>query len=249
MAVKRIDFYKNENGKFEFKIVKGWFRIIEEEDGTIKLRSSNWDVLFTGDKIKFIGKSLSRGAGDDSLCREFNKELIEGSLFFYTSQTNWYWTWRDKEVQDIMDKYEINKIIPVEPNSPIELEQISSLKVFYNHKKYTDSEVDDSNLQGSKSFKVFYSDNTKIKSIEPDVLINHPSFKKNEYMVMSQVSIAVDRFIIVKNREAHRTLYISKNCSMKELEKELSKTEIVYSQVKPIITDKFIRKVGILREK
>lgn len=249
MTVKRIDFSRGNNGDIQYNIHQGWFKENHLEDGSIFLTSSNWDIRIFHDKISFTCKSLSRGAGDSDIRRTFDRDIEEGSLFFYTSKNNWYWIWRDKSTQDIMDRYGINKIVPIDTHNPmVHLEQINLLKVYYNHKKYSDYDILDSDIPNSESFYILGSFDTNVKRIEPNIVVKHPIFKKNEYMVTSTAMIQVDTFLLVRDRKEHVTLYLNKRCSIEELDKELSNSNKDYTSLRPIITDKFIRKVGILRE-
>lgn len=292
MALKRVDFYRNAAGTFGFRRAYRDFEVSPERDG-IKLESMDWDVLFKGTSIEIYCKSLTRGADNPDLCRRFHKDLEEGSLFLFTTHDDWYWMWRDKATQDILDVYEIDQIKSVTPGKKIHLQQVNLVTIGYEgeetieaeevieaeetieaegaiyhagdaygamsatdeRKEYDDSdlghmntadegsEFDHSN-QGyvsaegkseggftiklergkgreSRSFKMILSKDSRVLSIVPKMMIHHASHKPNQYVVVSDAVLEVNGFVLVKNRNTHRTLYVAKDTTLEEVHREL----------------------------
>lgn len=248
MAIKRVDFYKDENGKFRYYLPNKGFYIKKEHNSTeTTLLSRNWNVYIRESGIEFHCQSLARGPMDDSLCRTFNREYIEGSLFLVTTNNNWYWYWRDKEVQDILDKYDINKLVPVYTKHPVELEQVVLAKLQYDQEgQFLGYDVAESPIKGSESFSVYMHNTASLLDITPDIIIRHDSFEDNECLILSKARFIVSDFLLVKNRNAHKTLYINSNFSITDVDTILASEPIEYNMIRPVLDEAFLTKTNII---
>ena len=241
--IRRVDF-KMVNGRPFYTIKSGYFNI-SKNNGVFALESNSWSVYVHEDKIVFRCDSLSRGMNDD-LVREFTISPKEGSLFMQTSKDNWYWFWRDKETQDVMDKYSINKIIPIDPSEYIHLEQVNLLEHHYSPDgEYDGYRIKDSTIKGSQSFKVWLSDKVAINKIEPKIITKHPILGNTTEVILSDVYFSLDTFMLVKNREEHQTLYINKDIPISDIDEYMSRHEPVFSDITPVLDDSFIKNSNI----
>lgn len=94
--ITRINFVKNENNE-----------IVIQKNSTIP---KNWLVEIKNNQIITVG--LSKANPDREKINSFNLE--EGSLFLYNSSFDFYCYFRNKETQDILDKYGIQKVVAIE---------------------------------------------------------------------------------------------------------------------------------------
>lgn len=76
---------------------------------------SNWVIDIFSDYIRVISLSNANTKRE----RITKYDPVPGSLFLYNSTTDFYSFYRTKEVQTLMDKYLITKIVKVKPNEEI----------------------------------------------------------------------------------------------------------------------------------
>lgn len=250
MAIKRIDFYKDDSGNYRYHLPnKGFFIKRDSVTNETTLLSRNWSVYIKSHGIEFACSSLARGPVNKELRRDFMRDFEEGSLFLVTTNNNWYWYWRDREVQEILDKYDINKLVPVYTKHPIELEQIVMAKLHYDDNGiFTGYRLHESPIKGSESFSVYIHNTTNLLDISPDIVIRHASFKDDECLVISKARFIVSDFLLVKNRTHHKTLYVNSNFLVKDVDTILSSEPIEYKMIEPVLDEDFLKKTDIIKQ-
>lgn len=239
MALLRIDFAKDTNNRFRYSIKKGYFNISKFDD-TTRFDSGDWVVEFNQEMIHFTCNSVVRGANND-MVRDFTFTTKEGSLFLYTSPTNWYWYWREKHTQDVMDNFNINKIIPVDVHDYVYIEQTNIIKYHYTpDNEYCGYTISESELKGSQSFKVWITDGVSINKIVPKIVVTHPVLGNTTKLLLSDVYFGLTDFLLIQNRKEHRTLYINKELDINEVAKYMNEHQELLTSVTPVLDEEFV---------
>jgi hypothetical protein len=239
MALLRIDFVKDGNEHFRYSIKKGYFNI-SRTDTMTTFDCGDWFVEFNDETIHFKCNSVVRGSNND-MVRDFTFTTKEGSLFLYTSPNNWYWYWREKHTQDVMDTFNINKIIPVDVSDYVYIEQINLVKYHYTpNGEYCGYTVGDSELKGSQSFKIWLSEGVSLNKITPKMIVTHPVLGDKTKLLISDVFFGLDSFLLVQNRKEHRTLYINKDLDIQEVAKYMKEHQEVLTNITPVLDEDFV---------
>ena len=240
MSTKRIDFVAR-NGTIRPRIIRGWFKETEDENSRRVFISKNWTVVIGNEKIHFECRSQSRSFNEHTK-REFDIELREGSLFMYNSTSTWYWYFRKKDIQDFLDKRGISKIVSIKPNTIIKLTQMQLIG------KNSDGkfEILPSTIKRYESFSYWKTNFVEMTSITPTILVNNNMLPKNTSIIISDVFFNMDKFLLVKNREGHETLYVNKGIDNSEVDRYIDNNPITYTIPKPILNKELLDKFAAL---
>lgn len=151
MATKRIDFVKRGTNKYPKVIVDGIEHVFPNDMPHQHFQLGSWTLTVTKRYIKIFCSSKAKEKR-----RNFKIELRSGSLFLYNSTTNWYWYFRSAEVQEILDKLNIDKMVTLDRPAftcsciyskatevigiPVTLQQINQIR-YYSPGASVDKEV------------------------------------------------------------------------------------------------------------
>ena len=179
---RRVDIIK-EDGIFKFKPYDfDDFNIFHDERTNAEtLRVAAWTIKSVGDRIMIHCSSKSQYKK-----RTFKLKNQEGTLFLYNRANAWYWNFRDKELQSIMDTIQVDAIR--DTNDPVIIETVLAKDDEGNYipTKY-----------GEQSTARYYGNNVKF-SISSDFAYDG--------VYIATVKFTYTGFLIVETA-GYRTLY------------------------------------------
>jgi hypothetical protein len=213
MATKRIDITLC-NGQVKVKPVQGYAELKELEGGKILIVTGSWKITVAPEHtiIYCSSKAVNKK-------RKFKLSTMNGSLFLYNSTNNWYWYFRKKKLQFILDMYKIDAVKLCDTN------QIELPCCFSNH----EGTISESNLEKSPTLKYFGDDvRVKLDKAHMDMYDDESS------LTVASVLFKFGKFLIVEFLPNHRRLYVDKSYRVERLFAEGYLNSI---EVKSIIDD------------
>jgi hypothetical protein len=185
------------------------------------INDSMWDISIDDDIITIISKSKAK----KKKTNKFVRPIEEGSYFFYNSTTNWYWYFRPRTMQDLLDRFSIDRMIPAEGDIELEIYAIkdendkiipSDFDLIPTLKYWSPNEVET---------------NVKFNAIIPEYKSMIDVLKGNNgvNLCVGNIKISFKDWIIIENRVGHRELYVKKNVKVSDLKlNEYEEVEFVY---------------------
>lgn len=209
---KRINFSFNKlTGKFTVNC--GPEFEVKETEEFIELSTTNWYIKLDLIYRKIFIHSYSNAKKKR---RDFNIYARSGSLFLYNSTTNWYWYWRNKNLQDELDRFSIEKIVTIE-ELPIEHEIVCKV----NQETGEPIPVELSESDGG-TIRLFPAD-VPVKII-PKYYAK--TVNSNLDFVISQGEITPSKFVIIEYKLGHRILLIKPDIKINDLIQDHSLSDV-----------------------
>jgi hypothetical protein len=196
MATKRIDIVVY-NGHVKVTPVQGYCQLKELENERILITTGSWKIIVDKNDI-FINCS-SKAVKKQN---KFKIATMNGSLFLYNSTNNWYWYFRKKKLQFILDMHKIDAVKICDTN------QIELPCCFSNH----EGTLSESNLEKSPTLK-YFGDNVEIKLDKAHMDI----FDDTSSLTVATVLFHFGKFLIVEFLPNHRRLYVDKSYRVERL--------------------------------
>ena len=192
MATRRIDVHKNHSdvkvncrgeGDFHVSLIEP----SSNKDGGkkyVEIRFNSWTI-----KISSTTTIIHCDSKAKVKRRTFRIETRNGSLFFYNSTTDWYWYFRHEQIQRILDKYKIDRMI----NAQQPMVVLSTVLAVKDKENETSTE--------EMSSLKYYGDDTSV-SISSRI--------KNDKIDVADVTFRFKSFLIVEDgvSSSHRTIYL-----------------------------------------
>lgn len=204
MATRRIDIRLDSNNKYYVEENKDF--IIQSDNDFIKLTSFNWIIIINHHDRYIYIESLSKAKSTRT--NKFYVKLSEGSLFLYNSTTDWYWYFREKEIQEFLDEFNIGKLISI----PDERKNLTFHQYFIldlnGEKVFIDS------LDRNDSTMLFHSNNGI--DIKANMLLLEYNLIASNTLLNFDVKLELDKFILTQRLcNGYRKLYIKSSYNVK----------------------------------
>lgn len=196
MATKRIDIVVY-NGHVKVTPVQGYFQLKEIENERILVTTGSWKIIIEKHStfINCSSKAIKKQ-------NKFKIATMNGSLFLYNSTNNWYWYFRKKKLQFILDMHKIDAVKICDTN------QIELPCCFSNH----DGTLSESNLEKSPTLK-YFGDAVEVKLDKTHMDI----FDDTSSLIVATVLFSFKKFLIVEFLPNHRRLYVDKSYRVERL--------------------------------
>jgi hypothetical protein len=196
MATKRIDIVVY-NGHVKVTPVQGYFQLKEIENERILVTTGSWKIII--DKHSTFINCSSKAIKKQN---KFKIATMNGSLFLYNSTNNWYWYFRKKKLQFILDMHKIDAVKICDTN------QIELPCCFSNY----DGTLSESNLEKSPTLK-YFGDAVEVKLDKTHMDI----FDDTSSLIVATVLFSFKKFLIVEFLPNHRRLYVDKSYRVERL--------------------------------
>jgi hypothetical protein len=128
-----------------------------------------------------------------------NIPVRDGSLFLYNSTNNWYWYFREKEIQDKLDMLKIDKIINVKDKK---------LMLSYCYESVDGKKVDSTNE--ANPTLLYYGNLHSINNVSR-------RFDVESSLGKCTIEGILDDFLLVEFLKGHRTLYVNDGIKLSDL--------------------------------
>jgi hypothetical protein len=195
MATKRIDIVVY-NGQVRVEPVQGYAEV-QPKDGKYLITTGSWSILVSPESINIYCSSKAIKKRN-----RFKIATMNGSLFLYNSTNNWYWYFRKKKLQFILDVNKVDNVKMCETHV-VELPCCVSLK---------DNVISESSIEKSPSLK-YDGDNVTAVLDKTNMIID----SDDSSIAMVTIKFKFDKFLIVEFLPNHRKLFIHKNYRIEDL--------------------------------
>lgn len=227
MATKRIDILFEEN---DIRVKSEDEFNISYDDYFMELLTYNWRIIINKYDSYIYIESTSNAKTTSN--KKFYTKLKEGTLFLYNSTTNWYWYFRDKEIQDFLDSLSIGQVISI-PDYRANL-TFHQYLLFDPDKE----ELFTTSLDRKKgSTMQFYSDTGT--NIKHTILLSKYNIFPDKNLLDFDLKIELNKFLLVeKIYNGYRKLYIKSSYNLNYVKEYFSSIDkIEFTKLIPNIQD------------
>lgn len=187
MAMKRLDMNKI-NGELKIIPKNGVFNIKKENDD-FKIKSDSWTIVINKRRMYIHCSSNAINKK-----RDFNIPYMNGSLFLYNNTHNWYWNFRKKSLQNMLDKIQVDTIVNLDIDDHITIPTIVEQKKKYVYTRFVDE------FRGLMTVK-YFGDNVKTK-------IHVELYYPEKFLCKVMVDFSFNTFLLVNTKPGHNILYL-----------------------------------------
>ena len=201
MSTKRIDIrmdYSSGNARVKVIPIQCSGKITELGQGEFLFVTGSWKIKISDKQIKIYcdSKAIKKR-------NRFNIATRVGSLFLYNSTNNWYWYFRQKRLQDILD------YIQVDSMKICDYDDTVSIPCCFD---YTDDIYSESKVNGSPTIK-FAGPGVQASIDENEILMSD----ENNSVRVAMIKFKIKSFVIIEFLDNHRKIYLKSGVKVEDL--------------------------------
>ena len=198
MAMKRIDMYFSKDGNLHVSAhLSDNVKIQETKKNCFYIEVSSWQITINWQNTYIFCASKAKEKR-----RKFSIRTRSGSLFLYNSTTNWYWNFRNRSLQKMLDALHVDRIVNMD-NNTADIEVVLA-KEDGVYKEY----------QGEDFHTIrFISDTMEKPSIKEYAEVENG-------MRLAMATFTFGKYLMVETTKGHHLLYLY-NVRVHEVFKEI----------------------------